>query len=486
MNLVDLLRDAAQRFPDKPALICHDRSTTRSITYQELDRAAQGIARWFLREGLHPGDRVAVQGTNTIETATLLLACFHAGLIAVPVNVRLKSAEIAYVLNHSEPRMCFTQPALATVMEGARAEAPGMPEVRTQLPEPIDGPDLPAPGGDTPAVIMYTSGTTARPKGVTHTHATIAGSARMMWHTGINHSATLIVATPMMHATGMNCTTLPALMTGATAVLLPAFDPAALLDAIERHRCTYGLGLPTMMQLVAKEQEERPRDVRSLKTWLAGGDSVPVALQERFGRLCGIPLQEGYAMTESVIISWNRPGAVRNGSIGTAADGVELRVDGETSELAVRSPSVFVGYWNDPEATANTLIDGWLMTGDLVRRDADGYVWFQGRRKEVIIRGGSNVSPQEVEEALYQHPAVMEAGVIGVPDECYGECVVACVSLRAGKTASEQELKEFARARLADYKVPERIEFLSELPKGITGKVQRRALKERALGTAAK
>src|SRR5436190_23915421 len=127
MNLVDLLRDAARRFPDKPALICHDRSTTRSVTYQELDRAAQGIARWFLREGLHPGDRVAVQGTNTIETATLLLACFHAGLIAVPVNVRLKSAEIAYVLNHSNPRMCFTQPALAPVMEGARAEASGMP-----------------------------------------------------------------------------------------------------------------------------------------------------------------------------------------------------------------------------------------------------------------------------------------------------------------------------------------------------------------------
>src|SRR5207248_3046670 len=141
-----------------------------------------------------------------------------------------------------------------------------------------------------------------------------------------------------------------------------------------------------------------------------------------------------------VSIAWNRRGAVRNGSIGTASDGVELRVDAETGELAVRSPSVFVGYWNDPEATANTLIDGWLMTGDLVRRDSDGYVWFQGRRKEVIIRGGSNVSPQEVEEALYQHPAVMVVGVIGVPDECFGECVVACVSLSAGKSATAEEL----------------------------------------------
>src|ERR1051325_3559472 len=143
MNLIDLLRDAARRFPDKPALICLD----RSITYQDLDRTAQGIARWFLREGLHPGDRVVVQGTNTIETATLLLACFHAGLIAVPVNVRLKSPEIAYIINHSAPRMCFTQPALAHVMEGTRAEPPDMPAVRTQLPEPIDGPGLPIPAG---------------------------------------------------------------------------------------------------------------------------------------------------------------------------------------------------------------------------------------------------------------------------------------------------------------------------------------------------
>jgi long-chain acyl-CoA synthetase len=481
MNLIDLLRDAARRFPDKPALICLD----RSITYQELHRAAQGIARWFIREGLQPGDRVAVHGTNTIETAELLLACFHAGLIAVPVNVRLKSPEIAYIINHSEPRMCFTQPALAPAMEGARAEAPGMPMVYTQPPEPIDGPDLPAPAGGTLAVIMYTSGTTARPKGVTHTHDTLTGSARAMWPTGVNHSATLIVATPMMHATGMNCTTFPGLMAGATVVLIPAFDPGLVLDAIERHRCTFGLGLPAMMQLVAKEQEEKPRDVSSLKTWLAGGDSVPVSLQERFGRLFGIPLQEGYAMTESVIIAWNRPDAVRNGSIGTAADGVELRVELETGELAVRSPSVFVGYWKDPEATANTLVDGWLMTGDLVRCDPDGYIWFQGRRKEVIIRGGSNISPQEVEEALYRHPAVMEVGVIGVPDQCYGECVVACVSLRAGKSASEEELKQFARARLADYKVPDRIEFLSELPKGITGKVQRRALKEMAAARTA-
>jgi long-chain acyl-CoA synthetase len=192
-------------------------------------------------------------------------------------------------------------------------------------------------------------------------------------------------------------------------------------------------------------------------------------------------------MTESVIIAWNRPDGVRNGSIGTAASGVDLRVldfdgvpvaEGEIGELAVRSPSVFVGYWNDPAATASTLVEGWLMTGDLVRRDRDGYIWFRGRRKEVIIRGGSNVSPQEVEEALYQHPAVMEAGVIGVPDELYGERVVACVSLREGKVASEEELKEFVKDRLADYKVPEWIAFLSELPKGITGKVQRRALKK--------
>src|SRR5207247_202578 len=219
-------------------------------------------------------------------------------------------------------------------------------------------------------------------------------------------------------------------------------------------------------QLVVQEQALRPRDVSTLRTWLAGGDSVPLSLQRKFQELFGIPLFEVYGMTENVPMCWNAPGIGRPGAIGKPPDHVRTRVldlrgrelgEGETGELAVHSPANFIGYWDNPQATADSLQDGWLMTGDLVRRDGDGFLWFEGRKKEIIIRGGSNISPQEVEEALYQHPAVLEAGVIGAPDAVLGERVVACVALRAGHAADQEQLKEFVRQRLSDYKVPETI-----------------------------
>jgi long-chain acyl-CoA synthetase len=248
-----------------------------------------------------------------------------------------------------------------------------------------------------------------------------------------------------------------------------------------------------MLQFVVEEQMRRPRDVSSTRIGMSGGDTVPVKLQERFQELFGVPLWELYGMTETVPATSNVEGAMRAGSVGRPVPGVRTRVldlsgrelaEGETGEIAIHSPSNFVGYWGDEANTSATLVDGWVLTGDLGRRDQDGYYWFDGRKKEIIIRCGSNISPQEVEEALYGHPAVLEAGVIGVPHEIYGEVVVACVALKDGKMAGEEELCAFMRTRLADYKVPERIVFLSELPKNVTGKVQRRALKELAGVTA--
>jgi long-chain acyl-CoA synthetase len=271
------------------------------------------------------------------------------------------------------------------------------------------------------------------------------------------------------------------------------FDAAAALDTIERRRCSYIGGLPAMMQFVVEEQSQRPRDMRSVQVAIAGGDTVPLKLQERFQSLFGVPLREIYGMTESVPVTCNVPGAVRPGSVGRALPGVHLRVldlggrelpDGQTGELAFHSAANFSGYWSDPRNTADALVNGWVYSGDLGHRDSDGFYWFDGRKKEIIVRCGSNISPQEVEEALYQHPAILEAGVIGVPHEIYGEQVVACVTLREGQTVGEEDICTFARSRLADYKVPERIIFIKEMPKGITGKVQRRALKELAAGTA--
>jgi long-chain acyl-CoA synthetase len=293
----------------------------------------------------------------------------------------------------------------------------------------------------------------------------------------------------MMHVSGLY-TLFCTLLMGQCSVLLPIFDPKSVLDAIERFRCTVTLTLPALMQFILEEQVRQPRDVSSLKVIFAGGDTVPVALQDRVRELLGVELLEGLAQTETGPIMTNPLDAPRPGSVGKGMKNVEIRIagadgedlaEGETGELLVRSPGVCVGYWDNPAASAEAFRDTWFRTGDLVSRDQDGYYWFKGRLKEIIIRGGSNISPQEVEEALYRHPEILEAGVVGMPHAVWGEHVVAFVTLRENGAADEESIREHARQHLADYKVPERIHFLPVLPKGVTGKVHRKALKDQLL-----
>ena len=486
MNLCEPLRAHAENTPEKTALFCLD----AKISYKALDESTTALARWFLDRGLRPKDRVALHWSNSIEAVQLLYAIFKAGLIAVTINTRLKPEEIGYILNHSEARMCFSEPTLAPQAENAGGTCP----VFTELPrfELTEAPAALAPvDPDQPAILLYTSGTTARPKGVTHTHRSLTEASIIMareaskgaW--GLGETSLCIL--PIMHAGGLIVAVVFSVYQGSSLVLLPRFDPAAVLDTIERFECTHTVCMPALWQFIVGEQERFPRRVSCLRSAAAGGDAVPVALQDRFRTFFGIALQEGYALTESIPVSFNPVHAIRAGSMGLAADGVELRIvgldgqdvpDGEPGELLVRSPGTCIGYWNDPDATRAALRDGWLHTGDLASRDADGYYWFRGQKKEIIIRAGSNISPQEVEEALYRHPAVREIGIIGQPDPVYGEVVVAFVVLRQGQTADDVELGQFARQHLADYKVPEKFVFLEDLPKGPTGKVFRRALKE--------
>jgi len=482
MTVDSALHRHAKRQPSKAAVQTAD----RSITYAELDASVSCLARNLLDRGLRAGDRVAVHWSNSIETVQLLLAAFRAGLVAVPINLRLKPPEIAYLFEHSSTCICFSEPALAAMAEEARRG--GVPEVVIEFPAITINPgSLPEVDPAQPAVILYTSGTTARPKGVTHTHRSLLGTALISASVPIAPNDILLVMTSLMHASGLNFGLMPALHLGATAVLLRTFDPAVALDLIERFRCTHIMGLPAMLQFVVEEQARHARDVSSVSNAGAGGDTVPAALQRRFHDLFGTELREGYALTEGVPVTFNRNGNVRVGSIGTAAPGVSTRlVDlhgrdvpaGETGEILVRSPGNCVGYWNDPAATACLFTDGWMHTGDTASRDEDGYYWFKGRLRQLIIRGGSNISSQEVEEALYQHPAVLEAGVVGAPHPVFGEVPVAFVVLRASQSVNEFQLRTHARKLLADYKVPERIFFLAELPKGVTGKVDRRGLRD--------
>ena len=483
MNLSDSLHDLAQRIPHKTALFCGE----AEMSYQALDESTTGLAKWFLNQGLQPGDHVAVHWTNSIPTVQLLYALFKAGLTVVTINARLKPAEIEFILNHSQAKMCFSEPALSPLAEQAGV---GCPIIR-QLPvldtaQVLQGA-LPPVDPDQPAALLYTSGTTARPKGVIHTHHSLYHVAANLERTGLaeNADGLGLSVLPLMHMGGL-AYLLASVHLGASIVLLSRFDPAAVLAALEQFRCT-SLGLmPALWYLILDEQARKPRRVSSLRTAGAGGDAVSVALQSRFEIAFGIPLQEVYGLTESVPLTANPKGAIRAGSFGTPIEGVELRIvdfagrdlpEGETGEILVRSPTTCIGYWNDPEATRAALEDGWLRTGDLASRDSEGYYWFRGRKKEIIIRAGSNISPQEVEESLYQHPAVLEAGVVGQPDPVYGETVVAFVVLRNGAQAEPSELRLFAQKHLADYKVPEGFFFLPEMPKSPTGKVSRRALK---------
>jgi long-chain acyl-CoA synthetase len=489
MTLGELLHCRAEQDPAAPALFC----SNEKMCYRDLDESSNRLARWLMERGLRLCDRVAIHWCNSIEAVQIFFAIFKAGLIAVPINLRLKPSEVRWSLQHSEAVMCFCQPALAHNVEQAVLECASLKCVLTQLPvlPAANAVSLPEVDERQAAAILYTSGSTARPKGAIHTHRTLIEATRMIAKYVLDRDEIVLMMTQMMHTSGLGCDLLPAIYLGRPAVLLPAFEPGAALDAVERFRCTYTFGLPALLQLIVQEQVRKPRNTSSLRTIVAGGDCVPVKLQEHFASLFGVPLHEGIGMSETYPVAFNPAGAIRPGSLGLPASSVEVAIvdtdgriipDGETGEIIVRSPANCAGYWNDLPATNELLQSGWLHTGDLGSRDFDGYLWFKGRKREVIIRAGSNVSPQEVEEVLYQHPAIFEAGVIGAPDSVCGERVIAFVSLRNCIIAGEQELRDYVRQSLADYKVPERIFFVPELPKGATGKVHRPALKEMLLG----
>lgn len=511
MPLADVLQQEATRHPDKVALITPD----RSWTFGEIDAAVTRLARALVQSGFAPGERIALHFTNGYELPVCLYACFRAGLAAVPLNTRMKGAELAYVLNHCGARIYLGQSNLYSEIHESRAsiqldgffivgdrtpfedvadlgvlmDPPPWVEALGRAADTAE-PRLPVVDEDAVAVIMYTSGTTARPKGVTHTHRTLGtmasygsaiADARPGYITGIVLPACHIFGLSALVATWMD---------GNTVVMIPRFDSTLVLEQLAAHRVTTFAALPVMLNALVHHPNAASYDVSAMKVCIAGGDAVATELQRRFKETFGCDVTEACGMTEVQPYACNPLyGRGKVGSIGKAAPGATLRIvdpfgvdvpAGESGEVLVKSGAAMIGYWNDPENTAATIKNGWLCTGDLARVDEDGYYWFVGRKKEIIIRGGSNISPLEIEEALYQHPAVREVGVVGSPDAELGEIVVAYVAVKNGASASEAELQAFLGTRMAAYKVPAHITFIPELPKGLTGKVQRKALKELA------
>lgn len=487
MNIANVVAASAERDPTKTAIV----SQRESISYGQLDGATTSLARWLLRQGLKPGDRVAIHWPNSIETVKLFFACFKAGTIAVPISAGMKAPEIAYILEHSNAAMYFAHPDLLAIAEEAKSACGRLDVIHTTVEARYAGDlaPLPVAHDDDPALLFYTSGTTARPKGVMHTHRTLSESVKLTHAFVPEGWESTLVMTEMAFITAMCVVLLPTMARAGTGVLVPAFDAPLVLDSIERFHVAYTLAVPSMVQALIEEQARKPRQVGSLRTFLGAGDSVPVSTQERFLALFGIPVREAYGMTEIGPSISNPADAIRSGSLGTAIPGVEIRVvdaeggevpDQQIGEMAIRTPARFAGYWDDPAATREAVRDGWMHTGDLARRDADGYLWLVGRKKEIIVRDGVSISPHEVEEAIYKHPAVLQVAVIGTPDPvgAHGQNVLAFVSLKDGLAVDERELRDHAHRLLADFKVPDRFVFQPYLPLGITGKIQRRILKE--------
>ncbi|MEU4076260.1 long-chain-fatty-acid--CoA ligase [Streptomyces venezuelae] len=489
-NLAAILPATAALHPDRPAVRLDD----EELDFAALDELSARAAGYLRALGMAPGDRVALLLPNTPVFAVLYYGILRAGGIVVPMNPMLKAGEVEHCLKDAGATLLFTW------HEGSREAAEGARRAGTRHLGVDPGPFTellrghePAPfstdrSAEDTAVILYTSGTTGQPKGAELTHTNVRRNIdEAVKVLRLGPDDVTFGGLPLFHSfgqvVGLNC----AVAVGACLTLLPRFDPARALTVIARHRVTVFLGVPTMYTLMLGLEDRARHDVSSLRVCVSGGSPLPVEVLNGFQADFGCAVLEGYGLSESSPLACiNRIDRARvPGTIGCPIDGVEMRVvdkegkevpDGEIGEIVIRGHNVMKGYWRRPEATATTVRDGWLHTGDLGTRDAAGDFRVVDRSKDVIIRGGFNVYPREVEEVLYQHPAVAEAAVIGVPHPTHGEEVAAAVVLRPGTATTTDDLRDFVRTQVAAFKYPRIVWTTDALPKGATGKILKRTI----------
>jgi long-chain acyl-CoA synthetase len=489
-NLDSLLRQSAADHPDRVALRMDD----LTLTYAQLREAAGRTSALLAARGVRPGDRVGIMLPNVPAFPIAFYGALAAGAVVVPMNPLLKSREVAYYLGDSGARVVLAWHAAAGEAAKGAADA-GAESIAVETPDMADPLADFAPAETDPgrhdqddAVILYTSGTTGRPKGAELTHAGLVSNAEISARTlfDVGPGDVIMGCLPLFHVFGLTCGLNVSVATGATLTLLPRFDPAKALDIIQRDQVTIFEGVPTMYAAMLHLPEGDPAKTATLRLCASGGAAMPVEILRGFEKKFGCIVLEGYGLSEtSPVASFNHPNRVRKpGSIGTPIEGVEMRLvdnegntvpDGEIGEIAIRGHNVMKGYWNKPEATAEVMSpDGWFRTGDMARKDEDGYYFIVDRKKDLIIRGGYNVYPREIEEVLHEHPAVAEVAVIGIPHPDLGEEVGAAVALKPGASATPEELRAFARDKVAAYKYPRRVWVVDSLPKGPTGKILRR------------
>ena len=481
-NLACNLVEAARSHPDSVAL----RLDEIEIPYTGLDAASARLAGLLFARGLRPGDRVGIMLPNVPYFAIAYYGVLRAGGVVVPMNVLLKERETTFYLSDPQARAVIVWHEFAPAAQvGACAAgadcivvSPGEFEELIGAAEPVDGPA--SREDDDTAVILYTSGTTGTPKGAELSHANLRRNvATVVEMLQLTPDDVILGALPLFHAFGQTAGLNAAIASGGCLTLIPRFDPAKALTIVERDRVTVFEGVPTMFAAML-HNDKRP-DTGSLRLCVSGGAAMPVEVMRGFEGAFDCMVLEGYGLSEtSPVASFNHPDRERKpGSIGTPVAGVEMKLIETTQdgvgEIAIRGHNVMKGYWNRPDATTAAIdADGWFHTGDLARVDDDGYFFIVDRSKDMIIRGGYNVYPREIEEVLYEHPAVREAAVVAVPDDMLGEEVGAAVALAPGTEADAAAIRDFVKDRVAGYKYPRRIWFVDELPKGPTGKILKR------------
>jgi long-chain acyl-CoA synthetase len=513
MNLVSRVHETATTQPEKIAYHFMGQDTS----YAEFDMSVSKFASALQDLGIKKGDHIAFLLGNTPHFLISLYATMRIGATAIPVNPIYTPDEISYIIQNSDAKAVIALDQLLPLVEQAAGvfptvahyiiceTDPSTTEKIAALPASVknkvrsftqligagttNGHPVDVDENET-AIILYTSGTTGRPKGAMLTHKNIYSNARdVADYLGFSEEDRVVATLPVFHVFALTVVVNAPLLKGATILLVPRFSPGDVFKITREKEATVFAGVPTMYNFLYQFPEGRKEDFESIRLSISGGSSLPVALLHNFEEKFNVRISEGYGLSESSPVTCFNPTDRERipGSIGTTITNVENKVvdelghdvpDGEVGELIVRGPNVMKGYYKMPEETAAALRDGWLYTGDLARRDEDGYFYIVDRKKDLVIVGGYNVYPREVEEVLFEHRDVVEAAVIGVPDPDFGEAVHAFVVLKDGVKEDVGSLESYCSKRLAKYKVPKHIEFLDELPKNTTGKILRRNLKD--------
>ncbi len=491
LNLASLLTESAQRAPDSAAI----RLGEVELSYGELNDRSARLATLLREKGVKEGDRVGVMLPNVPDFPVAYYGVLRAGAIVVPMNVLLKRREIAFYLEDSGARLLLVWHGFAEEARGGAADAGAeMIEVEpasfaSMLAEHEPTPGLVDTAEDDTAVILYTSGTTGKPKGAELTHVNLFRNADVSSRTTseISQGDVVLGALPLFHSFGQTVSMNASLKVGACLTLVPRFDPGEALETMQRDGVTHFYGVPTMYGALLHHPERESFDTSALRICITGGASMPVEVLHGFENAFGAKVMEGYGLSEtSPVACSNHPDRERKaGSIGTPIEGVEMQLvdeddnpvaQGEVGEVVIRGHNIMKGYWQRPDATEEAMRGGWFHSGDMARTDEDGYFYIVDRKKDLIIRGGYNVYPREVEEVLYEHPKIREAAVVGVPHDEWGEEIGAAVVLHEGEELSPEEISAYVKGQIAAYKYPRLVWFLDDLPKGPTGKILKREI----------